>query len=69
LGVAVQRGEKIRLDLVKAMPETTISIGVASLVPSLHLEQSTLVRRADAALYVAKRNGRNRVEYDNSDNR
>jgi diguanylate cyclase (GGDEF)-like protein len=69
LGVAVQRGEKIRLDLVKAMPETTISIGVASLVPSLHLEQSTLVRRADAALYVAKRNGRNRVEYENSDNR
>ncbi|MFO3706048.1 diguanylate cyclase domain-containing protein [Xanthomonas codiaei] len=41
----------------------TCSIGVAWLQPGETLEQ--LLARADAALYRAKRSGRNRIDYDN----
>jgi diguanylate cyclase (GGDEF)-like protein len=37
----------------------TISVGVASLIPSEHLTPQTLVHSADQALYQAKQNGRN----------
>lgn len=39
----------------------TISIGVASAFPGQEMEPSTLVLQADASLYQAKREGRNRV--------
>ncbi len=39
----------------------SISIGCHAVVPTAALEPSTLVERADAALYRAKREGRNRV--------
>ncbi|MBT0960019.1 GGDEF domain-containing protein [Denitromonas iodatirespirans] len=42
--------------------EVTVSIGLATLTDSDDV--ATLVARADAALYRAKRNGRNRVEID-----
>jgi diguanylate cyclase (GGDEF)-like protein/PAS domain S-box-containing protein len=40
----------------------TVSIGVGSTVPMAGAGAATLVHAADAALYHAKRNGRNRVE-------
>jgi diguanylate cyclase (GGDEF)-like protein len=46
------------------IPETTVSIGVAGFVPGVQAEPNSLLRRADAALYRAKRAGRNRVEVD-----
>lgn len=43
----------------------TLSIGIASIVPSTTDELHDFVMAADAALYSAKNNGRNRIETDN----
>ncbi|OIP68231.1 MAG: hypothetical protein AUK48_16100 [Oscillatoriales cyanobacterium CG2_30_44_21] len=51
LGLAHQNSE---IDNV-----VTISLGVASLLPSLDEELSTLIKQADMALYRAKQQGRN----------
>lgn len=45
-------------------PYVTLSIGVASLNPDCPEDADSLLRRADAALYRAKRNGRDRTEID-----
>ena len=39
----------------------SVSIGVASMVPDVHLAPSQLIDRADAALYAAKEGGRHQV--------
>lgn len=39
----------------------TISAGIASMVPDPEADPNRLIRRADEALYLAKRTGRNRV--------
>ena len=61
---ATRRAEKIRLSMQEHIGETTISIGVAGFVPNMQGDSMNLLRRADAALYRAKRAGRNRVEMD-----
>jgi diguanylate cyclase (GGDEF)-like protein len=39
----------------------TLSLGVASLVPTTEQNPETLINQADQALYTAKSQGRNRV--------
>lgn len=51
-----------RLSSERAPHEVTVSLGVAELAPGESLDG--LIGRADAALYRAKRGGRDRVEYD-----
>jgi len=56
LGVA----ETIRLKVQQWSEHTSISIGVASLMPDVNLAWSELIGAADKALYAAKAGGRNR---------
>jgi len=46
----------------------TISAGVATLIPSINNRPEELLDNADSALYLAKENGRNRVEKFKSQN-
>jgi diguanylate cyclase (GGDEF)-like protein len=53
-------------DLVVENLHVTVSIGVASCPPLEPGDPLTVVRHADAALYLAKERGRNRVEPANA---
>lgn len=55
-------GERLRAIVAEALPGTTISVGTATYAAADDATPSDLVGRADAALYRAKRGGRNRVE-------
>lgn len=48
------------------LPSTTVSMGVAR-YPNDATQSAALLRLADAAMYQAKRNGRNRIEWVTSD--
>jgi len=61
---ALRRAEAIRASVASSDAGMTVSIGVAGAVPEVQAEPDSLLRRADAALYAAKRAGRNRVEAD-----
>jgi diguanylate cyclase (GGDEF)-like protein len=69
----VQLGERLR-DVVSAAPvetdgvqiRVTISLGVTAHDCSKGCEIDRIISEADAALYAAKRNGRNRVEVSSS---
>jgi diguanylate cyclase (GGDEF)-like protein len=58
---AARRAESLRDAVERARIGVTVSIGVAVAWPSGNELPSALMRRADQALYEAKRMGRNRV--------
>jgi diguanylate cyclase (GGDEF)-like protein len=62
LPIAAQLAEVMRKEVEKSGLGATVSIGVASRVPDESASLTELVARADAALYVAKKGGRNRIE-------
>jgi diguanylate cyclase (GGDEF)-like protein len=64
LAEATRRAETIRAAIAASDAGMTVSIGVAGFVPEVQADPDSLLRRADAALYAAKRGGRNRVEAD-----
>jgi hypothetical protein len=67
--IAIETAEQLRrkveeLHIAHAEAPTgfvTISVGIASLEPKRHQDSQVLVQAADAALYAAKRRGRNLV--------
>jgi diguanylate cyclase (GGDEF)-like protein len=68
LPAACQVAERLRKSIAEKTLDTkagrisvTVSLGIAALGDE-HLTPDSLLDRADQALYVAKRNGRNRVE-------
>ena len=58
---ATRRAELLRETIERARAGVTVSIGVAVAWPGPKDDASSLLRRADQALYEAKRLGRNRV--------
>jgi two-component system cell cycle response regulator len=56
-----------QIDTSEGLIPVTLSLGVATSVRGTRLGESFLVRAADAALYKAKENGRNRVEVASKD--
>lgn len=61
---AQRRAEILRQAIASSDAGMTVSVGVAGTVPDVRAEPDALLRRADAALYEAKRAGRNRVALD-----
>lgn len=62
LDEAVARAEHLRLRFSQPDSALTVSLGVAAQLPDPGGDPAQLLRRADTALYRAKRRGRNRVE-------
>ncbi len=52
---------KITLNFESHTIRTTVSLGVAEIIPTADMEKESLLARADAMLYEAKASGRNRV--------
>ena len=71
---AYQVAEKIRQSIADLQVEwqentfsVTISIGLASVIPSHYEGEDMLLKQADDFLYVAKDHGRNQVVYEDND--
>jgi diguanylate cyclase (GGDEF)-like protein len=53
---------KIQHKPSKVSEFVTVSIGIASLIPTAEMSVYSILQNADEALYTAKQNGRNRIE-------
>jgi len=62
LAATIALTDTIRRQVEDSAIGATISAGIAARTPQQHSTVSDLVHSADEALYVAKRNGRNRIE-------
>jgi diguanylate cyclase (GGDEF)-like protein len=62
---ALVTAEKVRASVeamvVPGLPTATVSVGVATLIPTGETNPALIVDLADKALYQAKESGRNRV--------
>ncbi len=61
LGVAAIRARGIEHSSSEASETLTVSVGIATLIPQFDSDMATLIKAADQALYLAKRNGRDRM--------
>jgi diguanylate cyclase (GGDEF)-like protein len=59
--VAEEIRKSVEEIIIPNLPSTTISVGVASIIPSLTTSRDDFFSKADKALYQAKNSGRNRV--------
>jgi diguanylate cyclase (GGDEF)-like protein len=64
VGIAERIRESVERDHLPGVPDLTVSAGVALNDPADGRDPAPLLRRADKALYLAKRGGRNRIEVD-----
>lgn len=55
---------KIKHQMSDVHEYVTVSLGVATVRPERYMNPTSLIERADLALYQAKHDGRNRVRYD-----
>jgi len=53
--------ESVQKMIIPNLPPVTISIGVASIIPSVNTSMEDFFSKADKALYKAKNSGRNKV--------
>lgn len=61
LGQRIREAIALNSGRSSAIPKHTVSIGTATMVPGVYADLDCLIKRADQALFQAKRNGRDQI--------